>query len=269
MPFSGNYGLHDAPWRLIFDEDEYLFNGSHGCVNMPYAAAKAVFNNVVWDTPVIVHGGAHYGYTVQQEIYGTDEYHVGTNGDPFTLDATPKYGPTNRLTYSSDNTDVVTVSQKGVVTVVGTGSAVITVESADWDFCPAVKKKITIQVHDSCSEQGHMVVTWSTASKAGCSVKGSEVGYCTACGYALYRNIPETHALDDDWEVVTEATCNKTGLEETYCELCGKTETREIPATGHMFCNWNVVNETPTQEGKMTASCYFCGLAYEKKLSEN
>ncbi|MBO5551734.1 MAG: L,D-transpeptidase, partial [Lachnospiraceae bacterium] len=35
MPFTGNYGMHDASWRGSFGGEIYKTNGSHGCVNMP------------------------------------------------------------------------------------------------------------------------------------------------------------------------------------------------------------------------------------------
>ncbi|MEG0830185.1 MAG: L,D-transpeptidase family protein [Anaerovoracaceae bacterium] len=55
MPFYGNYGLHDAPWRNAFGGSIYRGNGSHGCVNMPPAAAAKVFAAVSSQYPIIVH----------------------------------------------------------------------------------------------------------------------------------------------------------------------------------------------------------------------
>jgi len=55
MPFYGNIGLHDAPWRYRFGGNIYLTNGSHGCVNAPLYLAKAVFENVEEGTPVVVY----------------------------------------------------------------------------------------------------------------------------------------------------------------------------------------------------------------------
>ncbi len=46
MPFNGGIGLHDAPWRGDFGGSIYLSNGSHGCVNMPYNAARTVYNAI-------------------------------------------------------------------------------------------------------------------------------------------------------------------------------------------------------------------------------
>ena len=54
MGFSGSYGLHDATWRDEFGGNIYLYDGSHGCVNLPYGAAETIFNNVEEGTRVIV-----------------------------------------------------------------------------------------------------------------------------------------------------------------------------------------------------------------------
>ena len=43
MPFNGEYGLHDALWRNSFGGNIYSYNGSHGCVNLPYSVAERIF----------------------------------------------------------------------------------------------------------------------------------------------------------------------------------------------------------------------------------
>lgn len=55
MPFHGNYGLHDANWRKSFGGDIYKTEGSHGCVNIPPANAKIIFENVEKGTPVVLY----------------------------------------------------------------------------------------------------------------------------------------------------------------------------------------------------------------------
>ena len=56
MPFYGNYGMHDAPWRSSFGGTIYQGGGSHGCVNMPVASAKKLFNNLAnQGVPIIVY----------------------------------------------------------------------------------------------------------------------------------------------------------------------------------------------------------------------
>lgn len=46
IPFNGGIGFHDASWRSTFGGNIYLYSGSHGCINMPYSAAKKLYENV-------------------------------------------------------------------------------------------------------------------------------------------------------------------------------------------------------------------------------
>lgn len=55
MPFIGNsYGFHDAQWRSSFGGRIYLTNGSHGCVNMPYTNAMALFNMITSNKTLVI-----------------------------------------------------------------------------------------------------------------------------------------------------------------------------------------------------------------------
>ena len=71
MPFNGNVGLHDASWRNEFGGKIYVESGSHGCVNLPVAAAGAIFNTIEKGEAVIVYGGMTQGqaqeYKTQRE----------------------------------------------------------------------------------------------------------------------------------------------------------------------------------------------------------
>lgn len=58
MCFIGNdYGLHDATWRWDseFGGDTYTYNGSHGCINLPYEQAEQLYNLVHVGDKVVVH----------------------------------------------------------------------------------------------------------------------------------------------------------------------------------------------------------------------
>lgn len=55
MPFNGGIGIHDASWRGEFGGNIYKTNGSHGCINSPYNVAKAIFDNINANTPVICY----------------------------------------------------------------------------------------------------------------------------------------------------------------------------------------------------------------------
>lgn len=55
MPFNGGVGLHDATWRSSFGGTIYKTNGSHGCINLPYSAAKTIFGSLKKGDPVLVY----------------------------------------------------------------------------------------------------------------------------------------------------------------------------------------------------------------------
>ena len=55
MPFNGGIGLHDASWRTVYGGEEYLQNGSGGCVNLPHEAAAALYGMAYVDDVVVVH----------------------------------------------------------------------------------------------------------------------------------------------------------------------------------------------------------------------
>lgn len=49
------YGLHDADWRTKFGGDNYVMNGSHGCVNTPKEPMSVIHANIEIGIPVLVH----------------------------------------------------------------------------------------------------------------------------------------------------------------------------------------------------------------------
>jgi len=65
MPFNGNIGMHDATWRGTFGGSIYKTNGSHGCINLPKAAAKTIYENIEKGMPVLCYhlGGTERGST--------------------------------------------------------------------------------------------------------------------------------------------------------------------------------------------------------------
>ncbi len=64
MPFNGGIGMHDADWRVDFGGSIYLYDGSHGCINMPEDAVAKVFEYAYPGMTVVVYGGA---YTLDDE----------------------------------------------------------------------------------------------------------------------------------------------------------------------------------------------------------
>ncbi|MBR2560571.1 MAG: L,D-transpeptidase family protein [Eubacterium sp.] len=61
MPFTyEGHGLHDASWRGWFGGDTYIWDGSHGCINLPYDAAAFIFDMVYPDMPVVTYYSQYY-----------------------------------------------------------------------------------------------------------------------------------------------------------------------------------------------------------------
>jgi erfK/ybiS/ycfS/ynhG family protein len=55
MPFNGGIGFHDAPWRSAFGGQIYRTSGSHGCVNLPPAIARQLYDYVDSGFPVLCY----------------------------------------------------------------------------------------------------------------------------------------------------------------------------------------------------------------------
>ena len=55
MPFNCGIGIHDAVWRSSFGGSIYMNNGSHGCINAPLSMAKAIFEQIEADMPVVCY----------------------------------------------------------------------------------------------------------------------------------------------------------------------------------------------------------------------
>ena len=145
IPFNGGIGFHDASWRSTFGGNIYMYSGSHGCINMPYSAAKKLYENVTLDEKVIVYGGVDKVTGKAQSFGGAGSYNVTEGDGAFNLGVTVEDNA--KLTYSSDNEGVVRVDENGNVTIAGVGTATITVKSEATTSYKAGSKTITITVN--------------------------------------------------------------------------------------------------------------------------
>ena len=145
LAFYKSFGLHDASWRSEFGGDIYLYEGSHGCPNLPPELADDVYNNAPLGTKVILYGGETVAEQLSQEITGTAAYDLKMGNEPFVLDVKLKY-PEAELRYRSSNPQVVSVAADGTVTVEGPGSAVVTVVAAGFSFHSGASMPIQIRV---------------------------------------------------------------------------------------------------------------------------
>ena len=53
MPFNKGIGFHDATWRGSYGGTIYNYSGSHGCINMPYKKAQALYEIINKEMPII------------------------------------------------------------------------------------------------------------------------------------------------------------------------------------------------------------------------
>ena len=55
MQVNGGIGIHDSLWRSVYGGTEYLYSGSHGCINTPYWAVESLFWNIEVGVPVVMY----------------------------------------------------------------------------------------------------------------------------------------------------------------------------------------------------------------------
>ena len=48
-------GFHDATWRGNWSSNAWRYDGSHGCINMPYNNMSVLYRLAEIGTPVVVH----------------------------------------------------------------------------------------------------------------------------------------------------------------------------------------------------------------------
>lgn len=96
MPFNNNIGMHDATWRREFGGNIYMTNGSHGCINLPYSAAKEIYGYVEKGTPVICYylpGTESVPEVTLPEDPGNPEGEIAPAPEPMPQEAIPETPP--------------------------------------------------------------------------------------------------------------------------------------------------------------------------------
>ncbi len=202
MAFIGNgYGLHDAGWRPSsdFGGDTYLYDGSHGCVNIPLGIMPEVYNNASVGTHVILYGGATSASPLKQTLSGTSK--VSTALDKtFKLDVKPKYS-VDEITYTVKDSSILTVSKNGTVTPKALGTTTVTVTAPKQQFYTKATFTVTITVTDPCLDRGHTCKIWTTSTAPTCTTLGIETGICDRCKKTVEQEIhPTGHSFKVDQE---------------------------------------------------------------------
>ncbi len=150
IAFNGGIGFHDASWRSEFGGTNYLYNGSHGCVNMPLEAVTTLYQNIKMGTKVVVYGGTQNLNQSDPVWSGTDTYNVTSTTPSFRLDKKVSSG--SLLTYTSDNPSICTVSDNGTVTPKAAGTVKITINCSETGTFRASSTTVTINIKASASQ---------------------------------------------------------------------------------------------------------------------
>lgn len=260
MPFTGGYGLHDAGWRSEFGGDIYLTDGSHGCVNLPYEPARIMINNSrSGETRVVIYGGEGSQPAKEQSFKGKTEYNVSVEAEPFKLDARSRYAWPDYY-YESDNPEVATVDETGMVTIQGLGTANITVTCTTEGYFASATTTIPVNVLNLCKDGRHEMGEPEVTTAPTC-VSGIETTRCTKCDYFEEK---EVRAVNDhtpgQWTVVEEATCQERGKQVILCTVCEKELKSEyIDKLDHTPGQWTVIEEPTCKErGEKVILCTVC-----------
>ena len=272
MPFNGGIGLHDGTWRSAFGGAEYLYNGSHGCVNLPLSAAATVFANVHEGTAVIVYGGATYAALAESGLTAPQTSFSLHCGQSAGIGATAATG----IHYVSSNEAVATVAEDGTITAVTPGSVTITVTADQDQTHLGGTMDISVTVTHDWGSWTHAGGTNHRHTCAGCGATETAAcdhtsgGTCSGCGHTYASPTPTPtptpqtepatepqtqHSHTWVWVTDTEPTCDTAGVKHEECSSCHETRNAgtEIPATGHSYqWQWDGVTGH-------THTCTVCG----------
>lgn len=79
MPFNGGVGMHDASWRSKFGGNIFYSSGSHGCINLPTASAKTIYETISSGYAVIVYDEKIASEPLQEVTLSQEEINAANN----------------------------------------------------------------------------------------------------------------------------------------------------------------------------------------------
>ena len=192
----------------------------------------------------------------EQTISGTKSYAKTTGDESFTLDV--KTSGDGTLEFVSDNTSVATVSSSGVVTIVGEGSAVITVTASETETYKSATMEITVAVSKKACEHSNLEL--KNQKDATCTSEGyTGDSYCISCGLLVETGevIEKISHSWDDGKITAEAACTDDGVKAYTCTVCGEIKKESISATGHAY-EEVITPATMEEDGSIVECCKQC-----------
>jgi uncharacterized repeat protein (TIGR02543 family) len=247
--------------ELLVAEQDYTVEYTD---NVNAGTAKAVIMGMKKYT-----GSREVTFTIEKNPEGfaleQSTYNAVYGDDAFTLTIT-KNG-TGAVTYQSDNEDMLTVDKEGTVTILGAGTANVTVTMAEDSNYKKTEKtaKITVAVKEHAGTDHTLELR--SQRDATCNQEGFTGNqYCTECGLLVEKGT-SIAKLSHEYEQtgLNEATCGTAGSITYRCKLCGDTYSDAIPATGnHQTELRNVKEATCSAEGYTgDIVCKVCGKTQE------
>ena len=247
MPFNGGIGFHDASWRYgVFTPDQAYYNGSHGCVNLPYGAAQTLYSYIHAGDVVYVHGWPQ----------NPANMHKHTTGDWEVVKqatCTEEGKKVRRCTSCGEEIEAAVIPKTE-----HTEGEWRTVREATEDaegqrelhcaVCDAVMKTEPIpkleHVHVASGQ-------WEIVKAPTCTEDGERVQRCVKDKTIVISEVLPATGHQGGWEE-TPATCTADGVKTRVCTVCGVTETVVIPAAGHTA-------GAPVTEHEVGATCESAG----------
>ncbi len=227
-------------------------------------------------------------FTIQkasQDLQVTLSAEAGKEGDVLEITTA---GEKTDLKFSSDDKTVAKVNQKGKVTCLKAGTALISIEAESSSNYEAAVRTVSVRVeHDYLAE-----VTDPT-----CVDQGYTTYTCRGCGDVYVSDYKEALGhTDDGTGTVEEPTCTEDGIKNCICSVCGEAFEEVLPALGHAYGSW-IINHDGThtrvcandpehvetedctykyeliqkadgnQEGILGYRCTVCGYYFTKNIS--
>lgn len=163
--------------------------------------------------------------------------------------------PASGLVYECSDESVCTVSEDGVVTAVGGGTATVKARYPRYDYSPwSFTVTVSVPSH-TCSYTGRIT------TPPGCETAGVQTFTCSVCRKTYTEAVdPTGHTLSDEGVVTKEPGCLTFGTIAYPCLHCDYEETQLLAANGHDYDSGTVaVMPTATAPGTVLYTCLSCG----------